>query len=67
MSEYLDMDSDVSSCCSVVVGGFEPSSPTLSSNLGSTHGPIDDTIQYCQCIDSEDVVLFGVLRLWFIL
>jgi hypothetical protein len=51
------MDSDVSSRCNVVVGGFEPSSPTLSSSSSSNHGPIDDAIEYCQCIDSEDVAL----------
>jgi hypothetical protein len=41
------MDSDVSSSCSVVVGGFEPTSPTMSSSLGSNHGPDDDAIEYC--------------------
>jgi hypothetical protein len=51
------MDSDVSSCCSVLVGGFEPTSPSLSSSSGSTHRPVDDAIAYCQCIDSEDVAL----------
>jgi hypothetical protein len=51
------MDSDVNTCCSVVVGNFEPISPTLSSSLGSNHGLVDDAIEYCQCIDSEDVAL----------
>jgi hypothetical protein len=46
MSEHVDMDSDVSSYCSVVFGGFEP-----------TSGPADDAIEYYQCIDSEDVAL----------
>jgi hypothetical protein len=57
MSEHVYMDSDVSSCCSVVVGAFEPSSPSLSSSSGSTHGLVDDAIEYCHCIDSEDVAL----------
>jgi hypothetical protein len=57
MSEHVNMDGDVSSYCSVEVGGFEPSSPSLSSSSGSTHGPVDDAIEYCQCIDSEDVAL----------
>jgi hypothetical protein len=57
MSKHVNIDSDVSSYCSVIVGGFEPSSPTLSSSLGFTHGPVDDAIEYCQCIDSEDVAL----------
>lgn len=47
MSEHIDMDSDVSSCCSVVVEGFESTFPSLSSSSGSTHGPIDDAIEYC--------------------
>jgi hypothetical protein len=51
------MDSDVNSCCSVVVGGFEPTSPTMSSSSGFNHGPVDDAIEYCHCIDSEDVAL----------
>jgi hypothetical protein len=51
------MDNDASSCYSVVVGGFEPSSPTLSSSSGSNHVPGDDAVEYCQCIDSEDVAL----------
>jgi hypothetical protein len=51
------MDSDASSCCSVFVGGFEPSSPTLSSSSGSNDLSVDDAIEYCQCIDSEDVAL----------
>ena len=51
------MDIDVSSYCSVVVGGFEPSFPTLSSSLGSIHRLVDDAIEYCHCIDSEDVAL----------
>jgi hypothetical protein len=51
------MDSDASSCYSVVVGGFEPSSPTLSLSSGSNHGPLDDVVEYYQCIDSEDVAL----------
>jgi hypothetical protein len=57
MSEHVDMDSDISSCCSVVFGGFEPTSPSLSSNSGSTHGLVDDAIEYCQCIVTEDVPL----------
>jgi hypothetical protein len=48
------MDSDASSCCSVFVGGFEPSSPTLSSSSGSNDVSVDDAVEYCQCIDSED-------------
>jgi hypothetical protein len=59
MSEHVNMDSDVSSYCSIVVGGFEPSSPTLSSSSGSTHGSVDDAIEYCHCIDSEDVALLN--------
>jgi hypothetical protein len=51
------MDSDASSCCSVFVGGFEPSSPTLSSSSGSNDVSVDDAVEYCQCIDSEDVAL----------
>jgi hypothetical protein len=51
------MDSDVSSCCSAVVGVFKPISPTMSSSSGSIHGPDDDALEYCQCIDSEDVAL----------
>jgi hypothetical protein len=51
------MDSDVNSSCSVVVGGFEPNSSTMSSSSGSNHGPDDDATEYCQCIDSEDVAL----------
>jgi hypothetical protein len=51
------MDSDASSCYSAIVGGFEPSSPTLSLSSGSNHGPLDDAVEYCQCIDSEDVAL----------
>jgi hypothetical protein len=53
MSEHVNMDGDVSSYCSVEVGGFEPSSPSLSSSSGSTHGPVDDAIEYCQCIDND--------------
>jgi hypothetical protein len=41
------MDSDASSCCSVFVGRFEPSSPTLSSNFGSNDVSIDDAVEYC--------------------
>jgi hypothetical protein len=51
------MDSDASSCCSAIVGGFEPSLPTLSLSSGSNHGLFDDAVEYCQCIDSEDVAL----------
>jgi hypothetical protein len=51
------MDSDANSCCSVVVGGFEPSSPILSSSSSSNHVPVDDAVVYCQCIESEDVAL----------
>jgi hypothetical protein len=51
------MDSYASSCCSVVDGGFEPTSPTMSSSSGSSHLPLDDAVEYCQCIDSEDVAL----------
>ena len=51
------MDSDASSYCCVVVGGFEPNSPTLSSISGSNHVLVDDVVEYCQCIDSEDVAL----------
>jgi hypothetical protein len=58
-SEHVDVEDDLSSCCSVVVGGFEPSSPSLSSSSGSTHGPVDDAIEYCHCIDSEDVALLN--------
>jgi hypothetical protein len=43
--------------CSVVVGGFEPTSPTMSSSSGPNHRPVDDAIEYYQCIDSEDVAL----------
>jgi hypothetical protein len=51
------MDSDVSSCCSVVGGGFEPTSSTMSESSGSTHEPVGDEVEYCQCIHSEDVDL----------
>jgi hypothetical protein len=51
------MDSDASSCCSVFVGGFEPSSPTLSSSSGSNDVSVDDAVEFCQYIDSEDVAL----------
>jgi hypothetical protein len=51
------MDSDVNSGCSAVVGGFQPTSPTMSLSSGSIHGPDDDALEYCQCIDSEDVAL----------
>jgi hypothetical protein len=57
MFEHVNMDSDVSSYCSVVFGGFKPNSPTLSSSSGYIHGPVDDAIEYCHCIDSEDVAL----------
>ena len=57
MSEHVDMDSNVNFCCSIVVGRFEPSSSSLSSSSGSTHGIVDNGIQYCHCIDSKDVVL----------
>jgi hypothetical protein len=57
MSEHVDMDSDISSYCSVVFGGFEPTSLSLTSSSGSTPEPDDDAIEYCQCIDSEDVAL----------
>jgi hypothetical protein len=57
MSEHVNMDSDVSSCCSAVVGGFEPTSPTMSESTGSTHEPLDDEVEYCQCIHSEDMDL----------
>jgi hypothetical protein len=57
MSEHVDMESDVSSYCSIVFGGFEPTSPSLTSSSSSTPGPADDAIEYCQCIDSEDVAL----------
>jgi hypothetical protein len=29
-SKDLDVGDDLSSCCGIVVGGFEPTSPTLS-------------------------------------
>jgi hypothetical protein len=29
----------------------------MSSSSGSNHGPANDAIEYCQCIDSEDVAL----------
>jgi hypothetical protein len=51
------MDSYASSCCSVVDGGFEPTSPTMSSSSGSNHLPLDDAVEYCRCNDSEDVAL----------
>jgi hypothetical protein len=41
----------------VQVGGYEPSSPTVSSSSGATHGPVDDAIDSCQCVESEDIVL----------
>ena len=53
------MDSDARAYYSVIVGGFEPSSPTLSSSLGSNHVPVNDVAKYYQCIDSEDVALLG--------
>jgi hypothetical protein len=54
------MDSDANSYC-VVVGGFEPNSPTLSSSSGSNHVRVDDAVEYFQCIDSEDVELLECL------
>ena len=40
MSEHVDMESDVSSYCSVVFGGFELTSPNLTSSSGSTLGQL---------------------------
>ena len=51
------MNSDANSCYSVFVGGFEPSSLTLSSSSGSNDVSVDDAVEYCQCIDGEDVAL----------
>jgi hypothetical protein len=56
-SEDVDVGDDLSSCCSAIIGGYEPSSPTVSSSSGATHGPVDDTIDSCQCFESEDVAL----------
>jgi hypothetical protein len=56
-SEYVDVGDDLSSCCSAIVGGYEPSSPTVSSSSGATHGPVDDATGSCQCVESEDVAL----------
>ena len=41
------MDSDANSCCSVFDGGFEPSSPTMSSSSGSNDVSADDVVEYC--------------------
>jgi hypothetical protein len=60
-SEDVDVGDDLSSCCSAIVGGYEPSSPTVSSSSGTTHGLVDYAIDSCQCIDSEDVALLECL------
>jgi hypothetical protein len=56
-SEDVDVGDDLSSCCSAIVGRYEPSSPIVSSSSGATHGPVDDAIGSCQCVESEDVTL----------
>jgi hypothetical protein len=56
-SEDVDVGDDLSSCCSAIVGGYEPSSSTVSSSSGTIHGPVDDAIGSCQCVESEDVAL----------
>jgi hypothetical protein len=56
MSEYVDVDNDLSSCCSVV-GGVESSSLSLSSSSNFGLGAAEDAIQFCQCIDNDDKAL----------
>ena len=46
MEEHVDIEADISSCYSVV-NGYEPSSPSLISNFGSTKEPVDDAVEYC--------------------
>jgi hypothetical protein len=43
-SEDVDVGDDLNSCCNLIVGGYEPSSPTVSSSSSATHGPVDDAI-----------------------
>jgi hypothetical protein len=53
MMEHVDVEADISSCFNVV-NGYEPSSPSLISNTGSTNEPAVDAVEYCQCTESDD-------------
>jgi hypothetical protein len=46
MMEHVDVEADISSCYSIV-NGYEPSSPSLISSIGSTEEPADDAVEYC--------------------
>jgi hypothetical protein len=47
MSKHVDVDNDLSSCCSIV-GGIESSSFSLTSSSNSGLGAAKDAIQFCQ-------------------
>ena len=56
---FCDMNDDVdievdSSLAYSVVNGFEPSSPSHISSIGSSEEPAEDAVQYCQCAQSEE-------------
>ena len=46
MEEHVDIEADISSCYNIV-NGYEPSSPSLISNFGSTKEPAHNAIEYC--------------------
>lgn len=53
-SEDVDVGDDVSSRCSAIVGGYEPSSPTVSSGPAAAPGPDDDAVESSQRADAEE-------------
>lgn len=53
-SKDVDVGSDVSSRCSAIVGGYEPSSPTVSSGPAASPGPDDDAVDSSERAQTED-------------
>lgn len=54
ISEDVDVGDDISSCCSAIVGGYEPSSPTVSSGRVAAPRPDDDAVESSQRADAEE-------------
>ena len=46
MMNVVDIEGDTSSAYSVV-NGYEPSSPSHYSSIGSSVEPVEDVVQYC--------------------